>query len=339
VLSLTAEDAQAIMESGRVSGAVAVAPEASSSLQVIAGGKNTVTRVAGVTPAYGSVRNFTVSDGSFITREQLDSQALVAVLGAQTKGSLFGDRAAVGESIRIGQLNFRVIGVLDAKGAQGQANQDEVVLLPLTTMQSRVNHVRAIRGGYPVSLISVQLADDRPTTAQETADAIGDLLRQRHRVTSDDFIVRSQRDLLATANQVAGFITVFLGFIAALSLLTGGIGIMNIMLVSVSERTREIGIRKAVGAKRRNILAQFLTEASVVSIIGGVAGILIGAGGSRLLNGIRFGGAGSEPIQTVVGVDAVALAFCVSMLVGLIFGVYPAMRAAALNPIEALRHE
>ena len=338
-LSLTAEDADAILASGRIAGATAVAPEASSPLQVIAGAKNTVTRVAGVTPAYASVRSFAVSEGTFITREHIESRALVAVLGAQTKGALFGSRSVIGESVRIGQLSFRVVGVLEPKGAQGQANQDEVVLIPLTTMQTRINRVRAIRGGYPVSLISIQLADDRPETALGAAEQIGDLLRQRHRVAADDFIVRSQRDLLATANQVAAFITVFLGLVAALSLLTGGIGIMNIMLVSVSERTREIGLRKAVGAKRRTILTQFLTEASTVSVIGGVVGILLGAGGSRLLDGIRFGGAGSEPIQTIVSPDAILLAFGVSLLVGLVFGVYPAVRASALHPIQALRHE
>ena len=338
-LSLTAEDAEAIVSSGRVAGAVAVAPEASAALQVIAGAKNTVTRVAGVTPAFARVRSFAVSEGTFITREHIDSRALVAVLGAQTKGALFGSRSVVGETVRIGQLSFRVVGVLEAKGAQGQANQDEVVIIPLTTMQTRISRVRAIRGGYPVSLISVQLGDERPETALGAAEQIGDLLRQRHRVSSDDFVVRSQRDLLATANQVAGFITVFLGMVAALSLLTGGIGIMNIMLVSVSERTREIGLRKAVGAKRRTILTQFLTEAATVSVLGGIVGIVLGAGGARLLDGIRFGGAGSEPIQTIVGLDAVALAFGVSVLVGLVFGVYPAARASALNPIQALRHE
>jgi putative ABC transport system permease protein len=214
-----------------------------------------------------------------------------------------------------------------------------VVLVPLSTMQARLSGTRAVRGGYPVSLISVQLADERIETAQNAASKIGDLLRQRHRVTEDDFVVRSQRDLLATANQVAGTITAFLGFVAALSLITGGIGIMNIMLVSVTERTREIGVRKAVGAKRRDILAQFLTEATAVSVIGGLVGILLGVGGARLLNGIRFGGAQSEPIETIVSLDAVLLAFTVSLAVGLVFGVYPAFRASRLDPITALRHE
>jgi putative ABC transport system permease protein len=338
-LSLTAEDAQAILDSGRVPQVVAVAPEASTGSQVIAGNQNTFTRIAGVTPSFAQVRNFRVAEGTFITRDHMETRALVAVLGAQTKGSLFGRRNAIGETIRIGQVSLRVVGVLEAKGAQGQANQDEVVLVPLTTMQTRLNRVRAVRGGYPVTLISVQLTDDRIQTAQEAAARIGELLRERHRVSQDDFIVRSQRDLLATANQVAGFITIFLGSVAALSLLTGGIGIMNIMLVSVTERTREIGIRKAVGAKRWHILAQFLTEAAVVSVTGGIVGIVLGAGGSRLLNGIRFGGAGSEPIQTVVSLDAIVLAFAVSVLVGLVFGVYPAMKAAALHPIDALRSE
>jgi putative ABC transport system permease protein len=338
-LTLTAEDAQAILTSGRVPEVVAVAPESSTGLQVIAGRQNTFTRVAGVTPNFASVRNFTVAEGTFITREHLETRALVAVLGAQTKGQLFGSRSAIGETIRTGNISLRVIGVLDAKGAQGQANQDEVVLLPLTTMQTRLNPVRSVRGGYSVSLINVQLADERIETARSAAERIGELLRQRHRVAQDDFVIRSQRDLLATANQVAAFITLFLGSVAALSLLIGGIGIMNIMLVSVTERTREIGIRMAIGAKRKQIMAQFLTEAAVVSLIGGTIGIALGVGGSRLLDGIRFGGEQAEPIQTVVSVDAVVLAFAVSALVGIVFGVYPAQKASRLNPIEALRHE
>lgn len=337
--TLTAEDAEAIVRSGRVPQVVAIAPESATGLQIIAGNRNTFTRVAGITPAFSAVRNFGVSEGTFITREHIETRALVAVLGAQTKGQLYGNRNAVGETIRIGHLSLRVVGVLEAKGAQGQANQDEVVLIPLSTMQTRLNRVRAIRGGYPVSLISVQLADEKVETAQEAAEQIGELLRQRHRVAQDDFVVRSQRDLLATANQVAAFITMFLGSVAALSLLIGGIGIMNIMLVSVSERTREIGVRKAIGAKRKQILSQFITEAAVVSLCGGCIGIVLGVGGSRLLNGIRFGGEQSEPIQTIVNVDAVVLAFVVSALVGVVFGVYPAVKASRLSPIEALRHE
>jgi putative ABC transport system permease protein len=222
---------------------------------------------------------------------------------------------------------------------QAQGNLDDVIFVPLTTMQTRLNRTRPVRGSLGVSMINVQLTDDRIETAQLAAEKIGRLLRERHGVAKDDFTVRSQQDLLITANQVTGFITLFLGSVASLSLLIGGIGIMNIMLVSVTERTREIGIRKAIGAKRRNILMQFLLEASVVSVIGGVIGIVIGVGGSRLLDGLRFGGAQSEPVQTIITPDAILLAFSVSVLVGVVFGMYPALRASRLSPIEALRYE
>src|ERR671923_72965 len=198
---------------------------------------------------------------------------------------------------------------------------------------------RLASGAQTVSQINVQLADNGKETKDAAVQAIGELLRERHRVTQDDFTIRSQDDLLATATQVTGFITLFLGAVAGISLLVGGIGIMNIMLVSVTERTREIGIRKAIGAKRRDILAQFLIEATVVSVVGGAIGIAVGGGGSRLLDGIRFGGPDAQPVSTLVTPDAIVLAFTVSVLIGLFFGVYPAIKASRLNPIEALRYE
>jgi putative ABC transport system permease protein len=214
-----------------------------------------------------------------------------------------------------------------------------MILVPLSTMQARLDRNRNSRASQTVDQINVQLADDQKTTSDAAVQNIGDLLRQRHRVAQDDFTIRSQEDLLQTANQITGFITIFLGSVAGISLLVGGIGIMNIMLVSVTERTREIGIRKAIGAKRRDILSQFLIEATVVSIVGGAIGILLGAGGSRLLNGVRLGGPGAQPVQTLVAPDAILLAFTVSALIGLFFGVYPAVKASRLNPIEALRYE
>jgi putative ABC transport system permease protein len=229
--------------------------------------------------------------------------------------------------------------VLESKGAQAQGNQDDIILVPLTTMQGRLNRNRTARGGQTVSTIYAQLVDEKKETSDAAVQAIGDLLRERHRVAQDDFTVRSQEDLLQTANQITGFITLFLGSVAGISLLVGGIGIMNIMLVSVTERTREIGIRKAIGAKRRDILAQFLIEATVVSIVGGAIGILLGGGGSRLLNGLQIGGPNAQALQTVVSPDAILLAFTVSALIGLFFGVYPAVKASRLNPIEALRYE
>ena len=206
-------------------------------------------------------------------------------------------------------------------------------------MQTRLNRVRTASGGNTVQQIYVQLVDGAATTKETAVQAIGEVLRTRHKVSQDDFTVRSQDDLLASATQITGFITLFLGAVAGISLLVGGIGIMNIMLVSVTERTREIGIRKAIGATRTNILSQFLIEAGVVSLVGGAIGIVLGGGGSRLLNGITLTGVSSQPIQTVVSTDAILMAFGVSALIGLFFGVYPALKASSLNPIQALRYE
>jgi putative ABC transport system permease protein len=334
--TLTDEDAQAIAES--IPQVVAVAPEAMNGGQIVANGQNTFTRLNGVTPTFQDVRNFHVAEGQFITPENLTARSLVAVLGANTRQTLFGDSDPLGQAIRVNNVNLRIVGVMEPKGAQAQGNQDDIVFVPLTTMQTRLNRARTARGGNTVSTINVQLADDKKETSDAAVQAIGDLLRERHRTAQDDFTIRSQEDLLATANQITGFITIFLGSVAGISLLVGGIGIMNIMLVSVTERTREIGIRKAIGAKRKDILSQFLIEATVVSIVGGAMGILIGAGGSRLLNGIRFG-PNAQPMQTVVSPDAILLAFTVSALIGLFFGVYPAVKASRLNPIEALRYE
>ncbi len=332
--TLTAEDAQAIADS--VPQVAAVAPEAFSFGQVIANGTNTNTRIDGVTPDYLSVRSFTVAEGDFVTQENLAARSLVAVLGASTAQTLFGESDPVGQTIRVNQVNLKVAGVLAAKGSQAQGNQDDVVYVPLTTAQTRLNRNRTASGGSTVSQINVQLVDDTSSARNAAVQAIGELLRERHRVAQDDFTIRSQQDLLATANQITGFITLFLGSVAGISLLVGGIGIMNIMLVSVTERTREIGIRKAIGARRVDILMQFLIEATMVSVAGGAIGILLGGGGSRLLDGLRLG---SQAIQTVVAPGSIALAFSVSALIGLFFGVYPAIKASQLDPIQALRYE
>jgi len=337
--TLTSEDAEAIVDSGQVPQALAVAPEAGNFGQVVANGQNTFTRLNGVSPDFLGVRNFTIAEGEFFSPEQLSSRSLVAVLGATSRQNLFVESDAIGQTVRVNNVNLRVIGVMASKGAQAQGNQDDVIYVPLSTMQTRLNRSRTARGGQTVQTINVQLADDQDETRVAAVQNIGELLRERHRVAEDDFTIRSQDDLLQTANQITGFITIFLGSVAGISLLVGGIGIMNIMLVSVTERTREIGIRKAIGARRSDILTQFLIEATVVSVVGGAIGILIGAGGSRLLNGLRLGGPGAQPIQTVVSPDAILLAFTVSALIGLFFGVYPAVKASRLNPIEALRYE
>ena len=338
--TLTSEDAEAIAES--VSQVAAVAPEVSTRAQVVANGQNANTQVTGVTPEYLGVRNWTLAEGDFIAADEVTSKGLVAVLGATTAQNLFGDGDPLGQTVRVNNVNLKVIGVLQAKGSGGFGNSDDVIFVPLTTAQTRLSRTQTASGGKTVSQINVQLADQSDATSSAAVADITALLQERHRKAEPDFTVRSQDDLLATASSISGFITIFLGSVAGISLVVGGIGIMNIMLVSVTERTREIGIRKAIGAKRSDILTQFLIEAVVVSVAGGALGILIGAGGSRLLNGIRlggFGGPNAQPIQTVVAPDAILLAFTVSAAIGLFFGVYPAIKASQLNPIQALRYE
>ncbi len=339
--SLTYEDALAIIDTGRVPQALAVAPETGGFAQIVSGGKNVNVRVTGITPDYEQVRNFHAIDGDFITRDHIETRALVAVIGATTRTNLFGDGEAVGQVIRVNQqgvaANLRVVGVLEPKGSGFGGNQDDVVLVPLTTQFTRLSRNRTSRGGFTVSSVNVQLMDETAETANAAVQSIGDLLRERHRAAQDDFTIRSQQDLLNTATQITGAITLFLGAVAGISLLVGGIGIMNIMLVSVTERTREIGIRKAIGAKRRDIMVQFLIESIVVSVVGGGIGIAIGGGGASMLDGISFGP--GPKLMTIVGLDAILLAFGVSAAIGLFFGVYPAIRAARLNPIEALRYE
>jgi putative ABC transport system permease protein len=223
---------------------------------------------------------------------------------------------------------------MERKGGSGFGNQDDQAFVPLTTMQSRLFGQRTARGLRNVSVINVQAVDEGQMKA--AVEQIGQVLRERHRVNQDDFVVQSQEDFLQVAGQITGVMTALLGSIAGISLVVGGIGIMNIMLVSVTERTREIGIRKAVGARRRDILAQFLTEAVVVSLVGGGIGVALGVLLSTAIAQIDLGG---QRLETLVAPDAVLLAFGVSAAIGLFFGIYPAARAARLNPIEALRYE
>ncbi len=337
--TLTYQDAEAI--AANVPQVAAVAPESSYFGQVIAGGSNVNTRITGVTPEYESVRDWQVSDGEFITQSQLDSASMVVLLGSNVASSLFPDGNAVGQTVSIGfanntRMQFKVTGVLESKGSQAMGNQDDTILIPLTTMQRKVSVSRTSSGGLTVSTINVQVTSSDKSVMNQAVQNIGDLLRQRHKVTEDDFTIRSQEDMLSTATQVTGVLTALLGAIAGISLIVGGIGIMNIMLVSVTERTREIGIRKAIGAKRKDILTQFLVESVVVSVAGGIIGISIGVGLAILLSGVSVGG---QKMQTEVSMSAILMAFGVSTAIGVFFGAYPANRAASLNPIEALRYE
>ncbi len=338
--TLSYEDATAIERELGGTLVVAVAPERGvPGTQLIYSGRNVATRVVGVTPAYQTVRNFYVELGDFISDTDVQSASRVIVLGSGVAQQLFDDDDPVGQTVRASTFNrsganLRVIGVMEAKGGSSLQNQDDQAFVPLTTVAGRLQPARTAQAAEMVSSISVQLVGD--DAVDQAIQDVAELLRQRHRVAQDDFVISSQRDFLATINQVTGLFTAFLGAIAGISLVVGGIGIMNIMLVSVTERTREIGIRKAVGARRRDILSQFLVEAVVVSISGGVIGILAGAGISRLVSQVDLGG---QAIPSIVAPDAVILAFSVSAAVGLFFGIYPAMRASRLSPIDALRYE
>ena len=324
--SLTSEDATAIVTT--IASIKGVAPEVTSRYQVTAKGTNTNTQVAGITPPYTDVRNVQIDEGSFISDQDVSSGDKVAVLGPTARDDLFGAGSeSIGQTIRIKQINFKVIGVTKAKGGSGFSNPDDMIFIPLSTAQ------RFLSGDQYVTTISVG-AQDSNSTAQVQSD-ITDLLLTRHHITnpaSADFSTLNQADIIATASSVTNTFTVLLAAVAGISLIVGGIGIMNMMLTTVTERTREIGLRKAIGAKRKDINTQFLLEAIMLTFIGGVIGVTLGWLISFAVN--YFG-----ILQTSVSVSSILLAFGVSAGIGIIFGYYPARRAAMLNPIDALRYE
>jgi putative ABC transport system permease protein len=332
---LTLSDADAIADPFAAPSVQAVAPALQSNLEVVYGKERTTTDVTGATPIFFTVRNFTLAEGDSLTEEQVLSRASVAVLGPDTADKLFGHHdGVVGETIRIAGQPFRVIGVLVAKGGGAFGSQDDQIVIPLSTAQTRL-----IRRNTPnqIDIIFAQaISADAVISA---SDQITQILQQRHRtpIGADDFTVFSQQDFLSTASTITGVLTIFLGGIAGISLLVGGIGIMNIMLVSVTERTREIGLRKALGARRRDILIQFLTESSMLSLIGGIIGILFGWLISFAVG--QIAAARGTAFTPIVGLNAIALATIFSAAVGLFFGIYPANRAASLEPVEALRYE
>jgi putative ABC transport system permease protein len=334
--TLTYEDSQALLDPVNAPAIAAVAPEVDSFGQIVYGGNNTNSRVLGVTDQYGPVRNYAVQEGDFITAANVQARATVAVIGSNVENELFTNgQDPIGLYIRINNNNFRVVGVLVTKGGTGFGNQDDQVLVPITTAQSRLQRRRTTTGNT-IDQVNVQVTSkDQLTNATQQITAI---LEDRHHIRggNDDFTIQSQDSLLASANQITGVLTLFLGGVAGISLLVGGIGIMNIMLVSVTERTREIGIRKAIGATRRNVLMQFLTEATIMSVMGGIIGVALGAGAAGLLSNVSLG---STPLHATVGLDSVALATLFALAVGLFFGIYPAYRAASLNPIDALHYE
>ncbi len=328
--SLTLEDAEAI---AGLPGVAAVAPEVRRSAQVVYGSNNTNTQVVGTTPDVRVVRNFTVAQGIFFRDADNRRAERVAVLGAQVAEDLFDNRPAVGKSIKIAGLPFTVIGVLEPKGGFGPGgNLDNAVYVPIQTAYRYLVGGLRVGGDYVVNTINVSAASEREVDA--VVQRITALLRQRHNVREgeDDFLIMTQQDFLEATQQVTNTLTIFLGAIAGISLLVGGIGIMNIMLVSVTERTREIGIRKAVGARNRDILLQFLVESVVLSVAGGIVGAGLGIGVANLVN---LTGAFTARVTP----QAVLLALSFAAAVGIFFGIYPARRAALLNPIDALRYE
>ena len=332
---LTLGDAEALRDQFAAPSVEAVAPALQGNGVISFGGEQTSPQIFGVTPDYFQVRNYNITEGEFITEEHMLGRASVVLLGPEVAETLFGHSDGVtGETVRIEGQPFRVIGVLESKGGGSFGSQDNVAIVPLTTAQTRL--IRRSTSDR-VDIIFVQAVSG--DVVAQASEEVAQILRTRHRtdVGADDFTIFTQQDLLSTFQSITGILTIFLGGIAGISLLVGGIGIMNIMLVSVTERTREIGLRKALGARKRDILIQFLTESSLLSLIGGIIGILFGWLISFAVG--RIAEASGTAFTPVVGVDAVLLATLFSAAVGLFFGIYPANRAASLEPVEALRYE
>jgi putative ABC transport system permease protein len=332
--SLTMADAEALADQSRAPSVALVSPEYSGFTQLVAGSSNTNARVTGASPTYAEVHSSTVAEGSFITASQDRGAESVVVLGANVAETLFPDGGAVGAQVRVNGQRYTVAGVLESTGGTGFGSADDGVIVPLSTAQRKLFGARAIGGSWSVSNIVVQ------ATSAETVDAAAAeaeaVMREEHNLAADgsddDFSAINQQDILDTVTQTTQLLTLFLGAIAAISLLVGGIGIMNIMLVSVRERTREIGLRKALGAREGDILLQFLFESLALSGVGGLAGLLLGSAIALLVN---LTGA----ITAQLSWDVALMAFGFALAVGLFFGIAPARSAARLDPIVALRYE
>jgi putative ABC transport system permease protein len=332
---MTLGDASAIADPFLAPSVGGVAPVLQGSAMFSYAGESRTTTLVGVTPDYAPVRNYNVTEGEFINEEHMLGQSSVVILGTEIANRLFGRiEGLVGETVRIEGQPFRVIGVLESRGGSAFSNEDDQAFVPLTTAQTRLLR-RSTRDRVDLILVQAITAQSVP----QAQDEVSQILRQRHRteIGEDDFTILTQQSFLDTASTITNVLTIFLGGIAAISLLVGGIGIMNIMLVSVTERTREIGLRKALGAHKSDIMIQFLAESSVLSLIGGVIGILLGWTISVIVG--RIAVANSAPISPTIGLDIILLATLFSTAVGLFFGIYPANRAANLEPVEALRHE
>ena len=335
VKPLTLGDAEAIADPFSVPSVVGVAPMLQGTGEVTYSGERKITTIAGVTPAYSPVRNYNVTEGEFINEAHMLGRAAVVLIGPEVADDLFGRRSGlIGETVRIEGQPFRILGILEEKGGGFGGSEDNQVIIPLSTAQARLLR-RSTQDRIDIIIIQAASAE----AVLQSTEEIAQVLRARHRtaVGEDDFTVLSQNDFLDAVSTILGVFTIFLGGIAAISLLVGGIGIMNIMLVSVIERTREIGLRKALGARKRDILIQFLAESMLLSLIGGIIGILLGWGISLAVQAIAA--ASDADIIPVMGMDAILLATLFSTAVGLFFGLYPANRAANLEPVEALRYE
>ncbi|MBS3750669.1 MAG: ABC transporter permease [Anaerolineales bacterium] len=332
---LTLGDADAIADSFAAPSVAGVSSALRGSVEVSKAGETARTSVLGVTANYNEIGNVAVREGEFINENHILGRSSVILLGTDVAEDLFGTRSGlVGEIVRVEGQNFRVIGVLEEKGGSAFSNQDDQVLVPLTTAQIRLMR-RSNRDQVDVLYVQTQNAEVIPRAKQE----ISQILRKRHRTElgEDDFTIISQQDIISVASSITNVLTIFLGGIAAISLLVGGIGIMNIMLVSVVERTREIGLRKALGATKLDILFQFLAESLLLSLVGGVVGIGFGWLISSVVG--RIAAANDVSINPVISLQSILLATIFSIAVGLFFGIYPANRAASLQPVEALRYE
>ncbi len=324
--TLTLDDAYAIAD--EIANVVAVAPELSQRYQIIYMGNNTNTQVVGTNADYLSVKNVDLAQGSFISDQNVNSMSKVAVIGPTVRDDLFGEGVdPIGQTIRIKGINFKIIGLTQAKGGTGFGTQDTMVFVPITTAQ------RFLVGASYLSSINIQAVDAKSIT--EVQSRIGDILLQRHNIADSslaDFSILSQEDILGAATSMTDTMTILLAAIAGISLIVGGIGIMNMMMTTVTERTREIGLRKAIGAKRSDINLQFLAEAVVLTFIGGGLGVCLGAGLGWIIT--IFAG-----LTTKISLSSVILAFGVSAIIGIGFGYWPAQKASKLNPIQALRYE
>lgn len=333
IKTLTYEDSQALLNKSNAPYIKNVAPSVTGEATIVYKDRDRDTNYTGTLPAIQDIRNSYPVEGRFFTGQEVKGMARVAVLGYKIREKLFDNEDPIGEIIKINRVNFKVIGVMEEKGAQGMEDPDDQVYVPFTTAQKQ------LLGIDYINVIMIQAENEK--VVDQTVEDIKTTLRERHHITDpskDDFTVTSQLEFTETLGMVTGILTIFLTSVAAIALVVGGIGIMNIMLVSVTERTREIGLRKAVGARKKDILFQFLLEAVTLTILGGIIGIIFGIIGSYLA-GLVLGKMLNLEWGFTISLNAIALAFGVAVAIGLIFGIYPARKAAQLSPIDALRYE